>query len=238
MQIPRRKFTAAERAEWRTAIYDIYDRMRETCKEPREIVYAGLKIVVHPGVYDPGFFDDTRWFAGALRKIVGSKTLLEIGTGTGFIGLWCAIHGASVTATDINPAAVANARVNAARYRANMRVCIGDMYKAIPASGKYDHIFWAHPFNSWDLPGDDMLLRSGIDPGYESLRAYVAGAKDHLYDGGRLLLGTGDSADIRQIERIARDCGYRLSLVSRSRRPLGKGVGLRVTDLLCEFAPT
>ena len=40
---------------------------------------------------------------------------LEIGTGTGILGILCLQNGADeVVATDINPAAVANARYNAA----------------------------------------------------------------------------------------------------------------------------
>ena len=66
--------------------------------------------------------DDTT----SLRKMIvedslaSGRSVLEIGTGTGLISILCAQHMATeVLATDINPAAVANARYNAAMVEAD-----------------------------------------------------------------------------------------------------------------------
>ncbi|MBY0110780.1 class I SAM-dependent methyltransferase [Patescibacteria group bacterium] len=236
-EVPTRIFTPTEREGWRQQIYDIYARMRAKADKPYEIEYGGIPLTVFPNVYAPEFFDDSLWYANALQEIVGNKSLLEVGTGTGVIAVFCAMNGAQVVATDINPDAVKNAQTNAERHKLDVSVREGDVYNALKAGEKFDFIFWAHPFNNWDVPADDMLLRSGLDQGYESLRAYVAGAHDHLTSEGKLLLGTGDSADLPTIAEIAKDNGYALKLVREMDRPLEPGKEAQIKDLIYEFAP-
>lgn len=62
-----------------------------------------------------------------------------------------------------------------------------------------------------------MLLRSGMDHQYKSLRGYIAGAKFHLAPHGRLLLGTGDSADLDTIFMTAAEHEYRPKLLKESK---------------------
>jgi len=69
-------------------------------------------------------FESVRWDAddtAELRSMItnensaAGRKVLEIGTGTGVIAILCLLHGADqVVATDVNPAAVANANYNAA----------------------------------------------------------------------------------------------------------------------------
>lgn len=236
--LPARQFTAPELESWKQSIFDIYDRMRAKAKEPYDVSYGGLSFRVLPNVYAPEFFDDSLWYARQLKEIVGSRSLLEIGTGTGVIAIFCAQNGAKVVATDINPDAVANARINASRYNLVISVREGNLYEPLQPEEKFDFIFWAHPFNSWDMPVEDMLLKSGIDPRYESLKGYIAEAKNYLAPMGKLLLGTGDSADLKMIAKLAGQNGYRLKLLKEIEQPLEKGKDKRIKDLIYEFEPT
>lgn len=235
--MPTRTFTPPERESWRQQIFDIYARMRAKAEKPYEIEYGGIPLTVFPNVYAPEFFDDSLWYAKELQEIIGNKSLLEIGTGTGVISVFCAMNGAQVVATDINPDAVKNAQANAERHKLGISVREGDVYNALKADEKFDFIFWAHPFNNWDVSVDDMLLRSGLDQGYESLRVYIEGARDHLTPEGKLLLGTGDSADLPSIAQIAKENGYTLKLVREMDRPLESGKEARIKDLIYEFVP-
>lgn len=237
-KVPAREFTPQERESWRQQIYDIYDRMRSKAQKPYEIVYGGVPLTVFPNVYAPEFFDDSLWYANELKEIVGNRSLLEVGTGTGVIAVFCAMNGARVVATDINPDAVKNAEVNAKRHGLSISVRQSDVYEAFSPGEKFDFIFWAHPFNNWDVPADDMLLRSGLDQGYESLRAYISGARNHLTNDGKLLLGTGDSADLSTIVEIARENNYSLKLLREMDRPLEPGKEAKIRDLIYEFVPT
>jgi len=232
--LPPREFTPSELEDWKRSIYDIYDRMRDKAQKPYEIEYGGIILDVLPNVYAPEFFDDSLWFAKQLQEIVGDKSLLEIGTGTGIIAVFCAKNGAKVVATDINQDAVKNAPLNAERHKLDISVKEGDVYDALSPDEKFDFIFWAHPCNAWDVE-TNMLLASGIDPLYQSLRKYIAGARDHSTPGGKLLLGTGDSADLKLIDAIAKDNGYSLKLLREINQPLEPGKDNRINDLIYEF---
>lgn len=235
--LPVRKFNTSESESWKRAIFDIYDRMRAKAKGPYEVEYGGQSFTVLPNVYAPEFFDDTLWYAKQLQEIVGSKSLLEIGTGTGVIAIFCAQAGAKVVATDINPDAVKNAQINIQKHNLAISIREGNLYEPLRPEEKFDFIFWAHPFNAWDMPIEDMLLRSGIDPRYENLSGYIAGAKSHLTPDGKLLLGTGDSADLMRIEELAKQNGYKLKLLRETEQLLEKGTDKRIKDLVYEFIP-
>ncbi len=208
--------------------------MKAKSQTPYTVIYGGLELVVFPNVYAPEFFDDSLWYAKQLKEIVGNKSLLEIGTGTGVISIFCAKNGAKIVATDINPDAVKNAQANAKKHNLPVSIREGNLYEPLSAEEKFDFIFWAHPFNSWDMPVD-MLLASGIDPRYEGLRGYIAGAKNHLTQNGKLLLGTGDSADLKLIESIGKENGYTLKLLREIDQPLEPGKDAHIKDLIYEF---
>jgi len=189
-----------------------------------------------PNVYAPGFFTDTAWFAEQLPLIVGSKSLLEIGTGTGAIAISCAQKGAKIIATDINPDAVMNASVNFAQYNLDCEVRQGNLYEPLRPDEKFDFIFCAHPFNNWESPVHDMLLRSGMDHNYDGLRGYIAGARNHLRPNGSLLLGSGDSADWETITSIARENWYIPKVLSSVETLLAEEKELTVTYFICELS--
>lgn len=237
-QLPIRSFSEQERKEWRAGLMDIYARMRERAKSgPYEIEMGGVVFKVLPEVYAPTAFTDTLWFAEKIREIVGTKSLLEIGTGTGAISVFAALNGAKVVATDINPAAVENARANAEKHKVNISVRQGNLYEPLQPDEKFDFIFWAHPFNNWEEPVDDMLLISGMDYQYQALKGYIEGAKAHLSECGKLLLGTGDTADLQMILDTAEVNGYSLNLLKEITMPLEEDGEAVITDLLYEFVP-
>jgi 16S rRNA G1207 methylase RsmC len=194
-----------------------------------------MEVLVDPGVYAPGFFTDSAWFADEISTMVAGRSVLEIGTGSGVIGLACAIAGCYVVATDINPLAVLNARANVAALGLAMTVREGDLYTPLTKNEAFDFIFWAHPFNNCGVPVQDMLLRSGMDFHYDSLRGYIEGASKHLMPGGKLLLGTGDSADLTTIERIAVSCGYTPLALKSATMLLEQGGNQTITYMIYQF---
>ena len=233
-RLPVRKFSQAELEMWRETIFDIYRRMRQR-DTPYEAACGDIVLTALPNVYAPFFFTDSQWFGEHVSSIVGTGSLLEIGSGSGVISVICALNGARVTATDINPAAVENTRINAEKYKLDIDVRSGDLYSPLRESEKFEYIFWAHPFNNWETPVDDILLRSGMDFRYEGIRGYIAGAKAHLRPDGRLLLGTGDSADLETIEKIAIESGYTLKLLREATMPLELGLPNEITYLIYEL---
>jgi SAM-dependent methyltransferase len=101
----------------------------------------GREFLVVPGVLNPVIFRAGRYLAEFIARTphlardggVARLTALDIGTGSGILGVFTALRGYSVTAIDIEPGAVACARGNAKRngVEKQMRVMEGDLFSAV-----------------------------------------------------------------------------------------------------------
>ena len=108
-----------------------------------EFELDGKTIPVLPGVFSPKYFSDVDWFAREVPKIVGNRSLLEIGTGTGIIALFVALAGSGrILATDINPRAVKNATETFRRHGIRASVRESDVFSTITPENRFDVIFW------------------------------------------------------------------------------------------------
>ena len=135
----------------------------------------------------------------------------DLGTGSGAIALAVAYARpqARVVATDISEAALEVARGNAERLRiGNVGFRQGDWYAGL-GEGRFDVIVSNPPYVAEGDPhlheGDlcfepAAALASGAD-GLDAIRVIVRGARDHLRNGGWLLLehGFDQGADVRDL---------------------------------------
>ena len=141
------------------------------------------------------------------------QRVLDVGTGSGAIALAIAHErqGVRVTGIDNSPDAVDVARRNADRHGLEVEFMIADLI----VGGPYDLIVSNPPYvadESPDLDGSvlewepSQALFAGRD-GLDDIRVLVAGAPDHLADGGWLLLEIGaDQGDAVRTLLIA--AGY------------------------------
>jgi release factor glutamine methyltransferase len=138
-----------------------------------------LEIGDDPRVYAPS--DDTFLMLRAIE--VGRENVLEIGTGSGMISVWCARRGARVVCTDINPHAVRLARANASRNHVKLEVIRCDMFG--PFRGMFDVVIFNPPYlptEPGDVTGDrwlDAALNGGRD-GREFLRLFMNNVGLHM----------------------------------------------------------
>jgi 16S rRNA G1207 methylase RsmC len=217
-----------ERVNRAREVREIY-ALGATEPNPYEISCAGLILTAHPNVFSPRYFNDSEWFALEVARIVNGRSFLDMGTGTGIIGLRAAIPdpaldifaAATVTSVDINPDAVATARINFDRYGIRARILCGDMYAPLQTEERFEVIFWNHPFNKGIDPNEEILLRAGFDYQYESLHEYIQGAQALLTADGQLLLGTGNVAPLHEIEAISASYDYSFELLTKTERPMG-----------------
>jgi len=147
------------------------------------------------------------------RRIVSDPSLkyadvLEIGTGSGLVSLCCLQAGAQqVIATDLNPAAIANAGENARsmgfqdRFQARLVPRRApEAWSVIRADETFDLIISNPPWeNRKPVTVEEFAL---YDPGFLLMKSLLTGAKARLRPGGRLWLAYGCVTAIRQIQQM------------------------------------
>ena len=151
---------------------------------------------------------------------VGARMkVLEIGTGSGLISLYCLEFGArNVVATDVNQLAVANALYNAERMGFEDRfetrlVPLDDTsaYRVIGASERFDLIISNPP---WENAEPKRIFEYAyFDPNFVLLRSLLDGLRDHLNPGGKALLAYGAVDGIQHLLRYSEDNGLRVRIL-------------------------
>lgn len=116
------------------------------------------------------------------------RTVLDVGTGCGFLAVVAAANGATVTATDINQRALDAARDNAAQNGVEIDVVESDLFDGI------DGVFDVVCFNAPYIPGsredrtEEELAWYGGEDGRAVIERFIAGVNEHLADDGTVLL--------------------------------------------------
>lgn len=133
----------------------------------------------------------------AASSLTAGASVLELGTGTGVLAAVLVKRGAGqVTATDVNPRAVACARANLDRLGVGDRceVVEADLWPVSPdQAGTADIVVFNPPW----LPGTPTSeLELGIyDASSDALRRFLAELAHHLTDGGEGWLVLSDLAE-------------------------------------------
>jgi release factor glutamine methyltransferase len=98
---------------------------------------------VRPPLYAPS--DDSLLMIEALANTeLSQKNVLDMGTGSGILGLYCAMHGADVTATDIDELATTEAGRAARRLAVRLKLFVSDLFSNVP--DKFDLILFNPPY--------------------------------------------------------------------------------------------
>ncbi|MEU6134967.1 putative protein N(5)-glutamine methyltransferase [Nocardioides sp. NPDC047086] len=178
--------------------------VRRLAGEPLELIlgwaeFCGLRIRVAPGVFVPRQRSALMVDLACRRAGHGTAPkVLDLGCGTGALGAAVAarVPDAEVWATDIDPAAVACARLNLPPDR----VLLGDLYDPLPHDLELDVIVANAPYVPSDqirnMPPEardhehHVALDGGTD-GLEVQRRVIEQAPKHLAPGGVLVIEAG-----------------------------------------------
>jgi release factor glutamine methyltransferase len=156
---------------------------------------GGLTLRVAPSVFHPRFFGSSIIFAEHLAEIgLEGKRFLDLGTGSGIVGLFAARAGAKVTAVDINPRAVECASQNATNAGLSLDCRHSDLFSSL--SGQtFDVIAWNPPFFPKTVNSiAEAALYAGED--YAVVRRFAAEVPRHLKAAGKVFLVLSKDLDI------------------------------------------
>lgn len=179
----------------------------------RDVNLLGCTIRVAPGVFHPGLYFSTKLLAKhLLRMELAGKFLLDMGTGSGILGILAAKQGAQVIAVDINPEAVATARRNASENGVADRFAAvhGDLFCQIPPEKIFDVIVFNPPFYPRAAANDeDRAWAAGED--HETLRVFFRETPPFLDLSGQVVIILSSDVDLNEMARIATGAGFVLS---------------------------
>lgn len=187
-----------------------------------------IPILALPTVYFSDEFGDSRYFAEKIPEFVNSR-FLEIGAGTGVVTIAVALDNSEYfsrnsekyMAIDINSQSVRNTRINAMINEVEDRIDVrqGDVFEPLDVTERFDYIFWDHPFHRGNAD-EDIVQRASFDPLYQGLEKYVKDGHRFLNKGGKLLLGSGNFADLDDMREVMGKHGCEMNLIHYIHRPV------------------
>lgn len=141
-------------------------------------------------IYSPS--DDSFLMLDALSKIpVKGEEVLDIGTGSGILALFCALRGGHVMATDIDEKILHHAQRAAQSLGVTLRVALSDLFENIPE--QFDLIMFNPPY----LPStstEDVTIDGGKQ-GKALAERFLEGLGAHLKKDGTALLLLSSASD-------------------------------------------
>lgn len=169
--------------------------------------FDGLTFEVSPAVLIPRHDTETL-LEQVLQHAPSSRTILDIGTGSGCIAIALAkrLPEATITAVDLSPDALVVAQRNAEQHSVAIEFLQGSFFEPL-AGRRFDLIVSNPPYiTTADLAGlqpevrdfePNLALHGGAD-GLDAYRAIIAQAADHLQPGGWLWfeVGAGQATDV------------------------------------------
>jgi release factor glutamine methyltransferase len=121
----------------------------------------------------------------ALRiTALAGKQVLDIGTGSGVLGLFCAMRGAQVTASDIDELAIKHVASTSSLLGVKLNLVVSDLFADVP--GRFDLIVFNPPY----LPSESIQdgAVDGGPMGRTVVDRFLRCLPDHLRKGGESLL--------------------------------------------------
>jgi len=180
-----------------------------------------LRLLITPQVFNPNLFGSSRFLVEYLQKypLPPNSRVLDLGCGSGILGISLAGRGVEVIATDINPEAVwlaaVNARLNGcdAQYQTRQ----GSLYEPVTHEAeKFDLIVINPPYypHSPKSPLEQAFMAG---PDLEVLRGMLVGVAEHVKEDGCALVVVSSTIALAPCLEEAKRAGLSWELVAKRR---------------------
>jgi release factor glutamine methyltransferase len=161
---------------------------------------------VLPDVFNPKLLRSGEFLTQQLAGLPAGTRVLDLGSGSGACGIVAARRGCSVTAVDINPAAVRCTRINALLNDVVLDTRQGDLFEPVRGE-RFDLVLFNPPYYRG-------VPRDGLDHAWRSpdvIERFSLELGDHLSTGGHaLLVLSSDGEQSAFLQALAANrCTYR-----------------------------
>jgi release factor glutamine methyltransferase len=189
--------------------------------------YKNIRLRVPPGVFHPGFFFSTKLLLNHLARLpLAHKSFLELGAGSGLISIYAAGKGARVTASDINPIAVAALKKNKYTNNVEIDIVLSDLFESI-SKQRFDIVVVNPPYyKKKPVSVKDCAWFCGENG--EFFQNFFAGLGDYIHAGSNVLMVVCDGCDVDMIKRMAAENSFLLHCVETRRNLLEKNFIYRI----------
>jgi release factor glutamine methyltransferase len=177
---------------------------------------AGFPLLVLPEVLNPALFHSGVFLARTLNAdlIPLGARVLDMGTGSGIVGLSAARWSSDITAADINPEAVRCARINVwlNHLEDRVQVCQSDLFDALPGK-QFDVIIFNPPY----LEGNPASWFERALYGTGVIQRFAAALPRTLGPGGCVLLLLSSIAHEDGLLQPFREQGMLVTIAAQER---------------------
>lgn len=178
----------------------------------RMYTYKGIRLVIPPAVFHPGFFFSTRLLLRYIAKLpLKDKTFLELGAGSGLIGLYVAREGAQVTASDINQVAIHSLEMNSRSNRIPLTIIHSDLFTNISLQ-RFDMIAINPPYYK-KQPKTPAEYAWYCGEQGEYFQQLFSSLQFYMHSQSMVLMVLSDGCDLEMIKGMAAEHGFTLNCV-------------------------
>jgi len=180
--------------------------------------FYGLELIVGPDVLIPR--PETENMVEEAAKIAPqSASVLEIGTGSGCVAvaLKTARQDLQITATDVSAQALAVARKNAAKYKADIIFLLSDLLDDV--QNRFDLILANLPYvpegsrRMVELDFEPQVALYGGADGLDYYRQFLPEISAHLTEAGKAIIEAGPTQR-RELKLLAENAGLALKSIT------------------------
>jgi methylase of polypeptide subunit release factors len=143
----------------------------------------GVDLYLPPNVYHPGTGLSSRFLSQAISVKTLGQSVLDLGCGSGFVGISLYRPGMQLVFADISDAALASTAENLRRTCITAEVIRSDLFSGLQGR-RFDSILFNPPL--FDKAIEHEAEVALCDPDGELLRRFLSDAPQHLNPNGKL----------------------------------------------------
>ncbi len=185
-------------------------------KKDRTYHWDGLSLLVKKGVFHPRFFYSSKYFARFIKSqdLLG-KSFLDIGSGSGILGMVAARSGANVTSIDISKAAVENTEMNFEKNGLEGQFLQSDLFDSLPKK-VFDVVVINPPYYPKNIRTEsEYAWHCGEN--HEYFERLFKGLAVYTEDKTCIYMILSTECDLNRIEELAKKSSWKLIKIDQNR---------------------